>query len=180
MDEPDPGPGPPLPLPEESAEDLYEHAPCGFVSALLDGMIIRANATFLSWTGYTAEELIGRRRLPDLLTPGGRIFFETHYAPMLRMQGSVREIAVDLVCNDGRKLPVLLNSVVRPEASGPPLISRTVVFDATERRSYEQELLRAKLSAEESEARARLLTEALQQTFIPPAPPGIPRDINHW
>lgn len=171
---PGPDPGIDAGLSEESAEDLYEHAPCGFVSALLDGMIIRANATFLSWTGYTAEEIIGRRRLPDLLTPGGRIFYETHYAPLLRMQGSVREIAVELVCADGRRLPVLLNSVVRPEPSGPPRISRTVVFDATERRSYEQELLRAKISAEESEARARLLTEALQQTFIPPAPPAIP------
>jgi sigma-B regulation protein RsbU (phosphoserine phosphatase) len=172
LDGPDPGID--ATLFEESAEDLYEHAPCGFVSALLDGMIIKANATFLSWTGYTADELVGRRRLPDLLTPGGRIFYETHYGPLLRMQGSVREIAVDLVCADGRRLPVLLNSVVRPEASGPPLVSRTVVFDATERRSYEQELLRAKISAEESEARVRLLAEALQQTFIPPAPPGIP------
>lgn len=169
------GPDPTLePRDEESLEDLYEHAPCGFVSSRLDGTIVKANATFLSWTGYSADELVGRRRFADLLTPGGRIFFETHYAPLLRMQGSVREIAVDLICRDGRRLPVLLNSVARPEASGPPRIARTVVFDATERRSYEQELLRAKLRAEESEARARLLAEALQQTFIPPAPPVIP------
>jgi sigma-B regulation protein RsbU (phosphoserine phosphatase) len=160
-------------LDEESLEDLYEHAPCGFVSARLNGTIVKVNATFLAWTGYTAEELIGHRRLSELLTPGGRIFFETHYAPLLQMQGSVREIAVELVCRDGRRLPVLLNSVARPEASGPPRISRTVVFDATERRSYEQELLRAKLRAEESEARARLLAEALQSSFVPPAPPAI-------
>ncbi len=147
MDRPDPTIGA---LDEESLEELYEHAPCGYISARLDGTIIKANATFLSWTGYTAEELVGRRSLSDLLTPGGRIFFETHYAPLLRMQGSVREIAVELVCRDGRRLPVLLNSVARQEASGPPRISRTVVFDATERRSYEQELLRAKLRAEES------------------------------
>jgi sigma-B regulation protein RsbU (phosphoserine phosphatase) len=171
LDRPDPTIGA---LDEESLEELYEHAPCGYISARLDGTIIKANATFLSWTGYTAEELVGRRSLSDLLTPGGRIFFETHYAPLLRMQGSVREIAVELVCRDGRRLPVLLNSVARQEASGPPRISRTVVFDATERRSYEQELLRAKLRAEESEARARLLAEALQSTFVPPAPPTIP------
>lgn len=161
-------------LTAETPEDLYEHAPCGFISARLDGTIVKANATFLRWTGFDPEKLIGRRRLQDLLTPGGRIFYETHYAPLLRMQGCVREIAVDLVCEGGELLPVLLNSVLRSDASGTPVVSRTVVFDATERRSYEQELLRAKRQAEESEARARALATALQQSFIPPAPPDIP------
>ena len=65
-------------LAEESADDLYENAPCGYVSALLDGTIVRVNRTFLSWTGYQAEELVGRRRFQALFTPGGRIFHETH------------------------------------------------------------------------------------------------------
>ena len=43
---------------------------------------------------------------------GGRIYHETHYAPLLRMQGSVREIAVDIVGADGRRLSVLVNSVL--------------------------------------------------------------------
>jgi sigma-B regulation protein RsbU (phosphoserine phosphatase) len=168
---PDPGTDP---LVEESLEDLYEHAPCGYISARRDGTIIKVNRTFLTWTGYRAEDLVGQRQLQGLLTPGGRIFYETHYAPLLQMQGSVREIAVDLVCADGRTLPVLMNSVLRTDESGAPPISRTTIFDATERRSYEQELLRAKRAAEESEARARLLAGALQQSFIPPAPPIVP------
>jgi phosphoserine phosphatase RsbU/P len=176
---PDPGPrGWPgvayAELLEESAEDLYEHAPCGYVSALLDGTIVRVNQTFLSWTGYRAEDLVGVRKLQQLLTQGGRIFYETHYAPMLRMQGSVREIAVDLVCPEGATLPVLMNSALKYDAGGEPVLSRTTVFDATERRSYERELLRAKQSAEESEARAALLAATLQRSLIPPAPPVIP------
>jgi sigma-B regulation protein RsbU (phosphoserine phosphatase) len=159
---------------EESVEDLYEHAPCGYVSALPDGTIVKVNQTFLSWTGFRPEELVGSRRLQDLLTPGGRIFHETHYAPLLRLQGKVREIAVDLVCADGRVLPVLMNSVLKHDEAGRPVLSRTTVFDATERRSYERELLQAKRSAEESEGRARLLAETLQRSLIPPAPPQIP------
>ena len=92
-----------------SAEDLYENAPCGYLSASPDGTIVRVNATFLGWTGYTREALVGTRRFQDLLSPGGRIYHETHYAPLLRMQGSVREIAVDIVAADGRRLPVLVN-----------------------------------------------------------------------
>ena len=43
-----------------SAEDLYENAPCGYLSAAPDGTIVRVNATFLRWTGFTREDL--RRR----------------------------------------------------------------------------------------------------------------------
>jgi PAS domain S-box-containing protein len=125
---------------EESAEDLYETAPCGYVSATPDGTLVRVNATFLAWTGYTREELVGRRRFQDLLTVGGRIYHETHIAPLLRMQGAVAEIAVQLRRKDGSRLPALLNSQVRVDAHGAPAIVRTTVIDATDRRRYEEEL----------------------------------------
>ncbi len=48
------------------------------------------------------------------------------------------------------------------------------MFDATERRSYERELLAAKRRAEESEVHASLLSRTLQQTLIPPEIPHIP------
>ena len=40
---------------EQSAEDLYEHAPCGYLSTAPDGQIVRVNATFLRWTGSRAR-----------------------------------------------------------------------------------------------------------------------------
>jgi PAS domain S-box-containing protein len=135
---------------EESAEDLYENAPCGYVSALPDGTLVKVNQTFLAWTGYRREDLIGRKRFQNLLTAGGRIFHETHYAPLLRMQGAVREIAVDIVCADGRRLPVLVSSVLRKDAEGNPLLTRTTVFNATDRREYERELVRERQKAEQA------------------------------
>ena len=132
---------------EESAEELYEDAPCGYLSMLPDGTIARVNRTFCAWTGYTAEQLVGRRRWVELLTAGARIFHETHYAPLLRMQGAVREIAVDVVCADGRQLPVLVNSMLKTDADGQPLVTRTTVFNATDRKEYELELLRQKRRA---------------------------------
>jgi PAS domain S-box-containing protein len=134
--------------PEESAEDLYENAPCGYVSSLPDGTIVRVNATFLGWTGYAGKDLLGTTRLQELLAPGGRIYWETHYAPLLRMQGRVGEIASEIVCADGRRLPVLLSSVLRNDEAGRPLLMRTMVFDATQRKEYERELLRARAAAE--------------------------------
>ena len=98
---------------DESAEDLYENAPCGYLSAAPDGTIVRVNGTFLRWTGYRAERARRRQALPGPAhASGGRIYHETHYAPLLRMQGSVREIALEIVGADGGRLPVLVNSVL--------------------------------------------------------------------
>jgi sigma-B regulation protein RsbU (phosphoserine phosphatase) len=158
----------------DDAEELYDRAPCGYLTTAPDGTILKVNKTFLAWTGFSREELANKRRLSDLLTAGGRIYHETHYAPMLQMQGTVREIALDIVTAGGERLPVLLNSVLERNSAGKPMLIRTAVFDATERREYERELLRAKERAEESERRARLLVQTLQQTLIPPEPPEIP------
>src|SRR5919107_1606208 len=112
---------------DESAEDLLENAPCGYLSTAPDGTLVRVNATFLRWTGYRAEELIGVKRFQDLLSVGGRIYHETHYAPLLRMQGSVREIAVDIVGANGDRLPVLVNSVLVRDGQGEPQGVRTTI-----------------------------------------------------
>ncbi|MDX6324099.1 MAG: phosphoserine phosphatase RsbU/P [Nocardioidaceae bacterium] len=153
---------------------LYERAPCGYLSTTPDGTIVRVNQTFLAWTGYTEAELVGRRTFASLLSAGGRIYHDTHYAPMLRMQGAVREIAVDVLRSDRSRLPVLVNAALQQDDEGRPQVVRVVLLDATERRRYEQELLVAKRRAEESETRARSLAWTLQQTLIPPTLPQIP------
>lgn len=154
---------------EDDPQELYDNAPCGYVSTLPDGTIVKVNETLLGWTGYGRDALVGRRRLQDLLPAGDRIFYETHFSPLLRMQGTVREIAVQLVCESGRRLPVLVNSVMTRDAAGAPRLIRTAIFDATERRSYEEELLNARRRAEESKVRATALAATLQASFLPPA-----------
>jgi phosphoserine phosphatase RsbU/P len=129
---------------DASAEELFEEAPCGFVITLPDGEMVRVNRTFEEMTGFDREQLVTGRRLQDLLAPGGRIYHETHYAPLLRMQGWVKEIAVELIRADGTRLAALMNSVVGTDEAGEPQIVRTTVFDATDRRRYEKELLRAR------------------------------------
>lgn len=137
---------------EESLEDLYEHAPCGYVSTTIEGNIVRANQTFVDWIGRPRDELYERTTLPELFTLGGRMHYETHVALMLRVHGSVREIAVDVRSAGGVIIPVLFNAVVRKVATstGSIEIVRYTLLDATERRSYERELLDARRRAEEA------------------------------
>lgn len=158
---------------EDDPALLYDQAPCGYLSTTPTGRIVKVNATFCTWLGFEPDELLDRRFV-DLLTPGGRMYHETHYAPMLDMQGFVREIAVDVVRADGSRLPVLLNASVRRSADGAPQLVRVAVFDATERRAYERELVRARDAALAAESRAEALTRTLQSSFIPPLPPVVP------
>jgi PAS domain S-box-containing protein len=134
---------------QESAEDLYENAPCGYLSTLPDGTIVRANRTFVEWTGVSREALLAGRKFQTVLTVGSRIYYETHYAPLLRMQGAVNEIALEVVREDGRILPVLANSRQKRDADGTPLFNRITLFDSTDRRRYERELLLARRKAEQ-------------------------------
>lgn len=134
---------------DESAEDLYEHAPCGYLSTLPDGTIVRANQTLLDWTGHTREDLLAGGKFQTLLTIGSKIYYETHYAPLLRMQGFANEIAFEIVRKDGRVLPVLVNSAQRRDEDGTPLFNRITLFDSSDRRRYERELLLARRKAEQ-------------------------------
>ncbi|MCW2740541.1 MAG: domain S-box [Blastococcus sp.] len=145
---------------EEDPADLYENAPMGYLSTLPDGRIVKVNRTFCAWTGRSPEELLGVR-FQDLLTVGGRIFHETHLMPLLRMQGAVREIALDLVRVDGSPLPCLLNAVELRGADGAPQLMRATLFEATARRRYERELLAAQRGAEASEERSRTVQKVV-------------------
>ncbi len=144
-------------LSDESYEELYEHAPCGFLSVSLDGVVVRANETFLTWTGYARSDVVGAA-FTSLLTPGSRLFYETRFVPVLRLDGEAREVSMELSRYDGTTLHVLTNSsLVTHDGTG---MVRIAVFDSTERRTYERDLVTARRQAEESEARVRVLQDA--------------------
>jgi sigma-B regulation protein RsbU (phosphoserine phosphatase) len=159
---------------EDSAEELYESAPCGYLSTLMDGTIAKINSTLLDWLGLERQAVVGRMRFTDLLTVGGKLYHETHFAPLLRMQGEISGIALEVKRTDGGRIPVLVSSAVKRGSTGEPLLIRTTVFDARDRRAYEEELLRARKAAEEARKeaeadRARLqdALAVLQQSLLP-------------
>ncbi|GHC97575.1 hypothetical protein GCM10010313_05260 [Streptomyces violarus] len=173
---------------EDSAEDLYESAPCGYLSTMMDGTIAKINTTLLDWLGLEREAVVGRKRFTDLLTVGGKLYHETHFAPLLRMQGELRGIALDLKRQGGGRLPVLASAVVKYGAQGEPLLIRVTAFDASDRRSYETELLHRRKEAERARAeadearrqaeadRARLADAlaVLQRSLVPDSLPAVP------
>jgi PAS domain S-box-containing protein len=117
-----------------SLDDLFENAPCGYVATDARGQIVRANQRFAQLTGLTRGELEDQRRLQNLLSPGGRIYYETHLVPLLRLRGSVDEIALELVRRDGSRLPVLVNASTLAGRNGRLSAIRFTIFAAQDRR----------------------------------------------
>ena len=162
----------PLAATIETFEDLYENAPCGYLSVQLDGQIFRINATLASWIGYTPEQLVGKR-LHHLLTIPSRILYETHFAPLLSMQGSFEELSLDLRAANGNIVALSgSGNVVRKDANGQPLLIRLAFFKATDRRRYERQIVEAneKSQALERVTQALLVSERqtseLREQFI--------------
>ena len=151
-------------LPVEDLEDLYENAPCGYLSLSPSGRIVKANRTLATWTGYEGSELLGKH-FYELLNIAGRIFHETHLAPLLRMQVFVNEVALDLTTRAGAKLPVLANAAEKRGEDDCLLFTRFTLFPAGDRRRYERDLLSARDSATEA-MRAERETSELREQFI--------------
>ena len=134
------------------AGPLYDYAACGLLVTDADGTIRVVNDTFCQWTGHKRDDLIGKRRLQDLLTMGGRIFHQTHWAPLLQIQGSVAEVKLDVVHASGEVKPMILNAVSR--AHGNVVRHEIAAFGAEDRHRYERELLQARRRAEELHTRS--------------------------
>ncbi|MBW3550765.1 MAG: HAMP domain-containing histidine kinase [Proteobacteria bacterium] len=142
-------------------EVLYEHAPCGLLVTDDDGLLLRANDTFCGWVGVEGGALVGRRRFQDLLTVGGRIFHQTQWMPLLRMQGSVTEIKLDVTREGAGPLPMVMNAI-RRERDGA-VVHEIALFIATDRHAYERELLAARKRAEELATQQRAAREFAEQ-----------------
>ena len=133
-----------------SSDPAWAEAPVGLLELGPDGTCVAINRTLLAWTGRREDDVLGRLRLSELLAVGGRIFWETHLAPLLLVEGRLDEVALELRAPDGR-LPVLLSAI--SHAGG----TRVALSNAHDRASYERELLAARRAAELSQRRLQAL-----------------------
>jgi phosphoserine phosphatase RsbU/P len=148
-------------------QDLYENAPCGYIVARPDRSIVRVNTTLLALLGYDRKTLTDKP-FTDLLAVGSRIHYETHFAPLLQLQGQLAGITVDLVTANGARLPVFLTANVKSDPAGQPILLRITIQDAQDRRSYERELLDERQRVERERARVQVFAQTLQRSLLPP------------
>jgi PAS domain S-box-containing protein len=145
---------------ERTAElsDLYNNAPCGYHSLDSDGVFERINDTELAWLGYTRDEIVGKVKFRDLLTPASAQIFDREFADFEAGNG-VNNLEFEMVRKDGTIMPVLLSATASLDPEGRYLISRSTIIDHTERKQTEAELL-------ESEEKFRRFSDAAFEAIV--------------
>ena len=125
-------------LAADEIQDLYNNAPCGYHSLDENGIFVRINDTELSWLGYPRDEIIGEKKFSDVITPDSLEVFTREF-PGFKERGTVKDLEFEMVRKDGTTFPVLLSATAITDRSGNYLMSRSTMFDITDRKRLEQE-----------------------------------------
>lgn len=123
----------------DEVEDLYNHAPCGYHSLNEEGLIIRINDTELNWLGYSRDEVLYKINFIDLLTPESQDIFKQNFS-MFKKQGSIKNLVFQILGKEGSIRWVNLNATAIKDAKGNFIMSRSTLFDISERKQVEETL----------------------------------------
>ncbi|ONN67790.1 CHASE3 domain-containing protein [Herbaspirillum sp. VT-16-41] len=125
----------------DEIEDLYNNAPCGYHSVdETDKTIIKINDTELKWLGYTREQVVGRMTQLDLLSPVSAERYQRELHPQFLLKREINGIDLDFRRADGSEFTALVNATAIPSRDNSKLISRTVIYDISERKRAEDEI----------------------------------------
>ena len=94
-------------------------------------------------------------------SPDGGIFYETQFMPALRLRKQLKELSFDVVGADGRRTPVLATASLETDPSGAATSALIVLFEAKQRRQYENELLTARKESEQMAEVVRRSSDAI-------------------
>ncbi len=147
---------PPI-LPEK--EEWYNDLPCGYLTTSVDGIILEVNETFLKIIGCTRDEIISKCSFQEFLSIGSKMYYETHYRPLLQMQGIVTEVNLVFIRRDESQTHALVNT--KQIKNKQSLVNQIMIFEITQRKVYEQELFLMKEKAEALAEELRISNENL-------------------
>ncbi|MBD2386106.1 diguanylate cyclase domain-containing protein [Cylindrospermum sp. FACHB-282] len=143
-------------------DELLNTAPCGFLSFIDDGTIVIANATLLELLGHEPDGLRGRK-IESILPIASRIFYQTHFFPLLKLHGKAEEIYFSLRPRQGSDIPMLVNAVRREKAGS--FVNNCIFIPIRQRIQYEDEILQAKKVAETAIRAQKQAEIALRQQY---------------
>ena len=125
--------------------DLLNIVPCGILLFDDGGNILKANNTLEGLLGYSPRELEGKT-IEGIFSVATRIFYNTHFFPLIRLHSRADEIFLTLRSKDGKDIPVLSNTIRRDNSGKFENVA--VFMPLFERKKFEEELLQARRTAE--------------------------------
>lgn len=128
-------------------DKVLDNAPCGYVIFTDDGKIRWVNKTLLMWLDFTLNELT-EKNIEAILTLSSRIFYNTHFFPILKLHSKADEIFIQLKTSRNAELPALVNASRRLDDN--VFTNHCVIIPLHQRKKYEEEILMAKRQAEQA------------------------------
>ncbi|HET9052665.1 MAG TPA: CHASE3 domain-containing protein, partial [Cyclobacteriaceae bacterium] len=128
----------------EETRDLYDTAPCGYLSVNAELVLSNINKTLLNWLGYTEQQVIGKLKFEDLLTSESKKNFINSFEQdfeVYKNVGYVSDLEFEFQRNDGTSFPVVVNSAAVFNSAGEFVKSRSTVMDNTERKKAKDKIL---------------------------------------
>src|SRR5690349_1133071 len=131
----------------DASDNPLSLAPTGIFSFTEKGLITAANLYCHQVLEFDAGELVGKS-VDVLLTVAGRIFYQTHFYPLVKLHKHAEEIFLQFCTKSMGDLPVVLNAVLTSADQGEQVVCSFI--PVRNRGKYEDEILLAKKKAEEA------------------------------
>jgi PAS domain S-box-containing protein len=144
--------------------EIYDLAPVGYLNLDLEGRILEANHAAVAIAGLDRQHLIGRT-VPSLMSAPDADTFYLHCREALGRRAPVH-CDVALHAGGGGQTPVHMSSKVLRDAAGKPEGFLCVLFDLSDLRRTEQQLLVQEWRVRESEARLREIAEHVEDALV--------------
>jgi PAS domain S-box-containing protein len=155
---------------------LYDELLCGFVSFTPEGQILSINKTMALWVGLDYQE-IQLLNFKSLMTKASMLYYNMVVDPLLNLNSVVNEISLKFNGGDG-VFDALLNAESYKNAQGKLILVNATVQKITDRKRYENELLREKRHAEEEKRKFEFLFNSAPNQIWTTDPEGMVLTVN--
>lgn len=139
-----------------------KEAPCGFISFNHNGYITEINKTFLRWTGYKEDDLLGSH-IESLLTKVSKMIFHSYFYPSINLNDNIEELFINLKNKDNESIPYLMNARVL-EKDNVKIID-CILVQMKKRIDYELELRLTKKQMEDAYLEKNQALEKLEEIY---------------
>lgn len=145
--------------------------PCGYLEFNDQGMIVGANNRLSEMVSHSRKELIDNH-IQSILTPGEKIFYQTHLFPLLKMEKQVDEIYLTLQAKDNKDISVLINA--RRSSKNNEAVNQCIIVRMERRSEYEDRILYDKKEAEKTSNKKEKLLSMMSHKLHSPL------NVNSW
>ncbi len=124
----------------DEIKQIYDYAPCGYCSIDKNGYFLHINKMALKWLDFRNDDVVNKVRFQELLSVPSLDKFQRSFQK-LQKYGQESNLEVELIRKDGTFFSVLINSSAVYDEQGDYVMSRSSLYDITERKKMEEELI---------------------------------------